>query len=230
MENEYKVEDTDLGTRTFHPAYGTLLFNKSSCGSTSLFGSSIKHRNVITMELYHANISRELNKDWIFGNKPIVKVKMSYSQFAEAITSFGMNTGVPVTITWTEKDGNIPECDFISKQEQFVDEFTEKRKESVKESRQIIQDVKELFSQKKTLTKADKQEIINRLNRLSMNIGSNLDFVAKSFTEQIDKTVMEAKGEIEAFYQNKISSIAHAAIMEQKEDMLRLENPVDIDE
>ena len=63
-----------------------------------------------------------------------------------------------------------------------------------------------------------------------MNIGSNLDFVAKSFTEQIDKTVMEAKGEIEAFYQNKISSIAHAAIMEQKEDMLRLENPVDIDE
>lgn len=36
MENEYKVEDTDLGTRTFHPAYGTLLFNRSSCGSASL--------------------------------------------------------------------------------------------------------------------------------------------------------------------------------------------------
>lgn len=30
---------------------------------------------------------------------------MSYSQFAEAITSFGQATGIPVTIRYTEKMG-----------------------------------------------------------------------------------------------------------------------------
>lgn len=32
------------------------------------------------------------------------------------------------------------------------------------------------------------------------------------FNEQMDKTVMEAKGEIEAFCQNKLNSIAQAAL------------------
>lgn len=29
MENEYKVEETDFGTRTSHPSYGTIMFNRS---------------------------------------------------------------------------------------------------------------------------------------------------------------------------------------------------------
>lgn len=29
MVNEYKVEETDLGTRTTHPAYGTIMFNRA---------------------------------------------------------------------------------------------------------------------------------------------------------------------------------------------------------
>lgn len=39
---------------------------------------------------------------------------------------------------------------------------------------------------------------------------------------------MEAKGEIESFYQNKINSIAQTVLVEQREDILKLENPVDI--
>lgn len=44
----------------------------------------------------------------------------------------------------------------------------------------------------------------------------------------MDKTVMEAKGEIESFYQNKINSIANADLVEHKDELLKLENPVDI--
>lgn len=39
-----------------------------------------------------------------------------------------------------------------------------------------------------------------------------MDFIADSFNEQMDRTVMEAKGEIEAFCQNKINSIAQATL------------------
>ncbi len=72
----------------------------------------------------------------------------------------------------------------------------------------------DLFAQKKTLTKADKESVISRLKKLGMNLGCNLDFIADKFNEQMDKTVMEAKGEIESFCQNKINSIASATLAE----------------
>lgn len=229
MENEYKVEETQFGTKTSHPSYGTLAFSRRSGRATPLFGSSIKHRDTIAMTLYHADITRGLHEDNIYGNKPIAEVEMSYSQFAEAITSMNMGSGVPITIRWTEKDGKIHPCDFVNKREQFADEFKEKRKRATNESQQIIKDVAEMFEQKKNLTKADRQEILSKLSKLSMDIGCNMDFIVDQFNEQMDKTVMEAKGEIEAFCQNKINTIANAALVEHRDEFLKLENPVDIE-
>lgn len=226
--SDYKVEETQFGTKTSHPSYGTLAFRRTTGGATSLFGSSIEHRDTISMTLYHADITRGLHEDRIYGNRSIAEVEMSYSQFAEAITSMNMGSGVPVTIRWTEKDGKIPPCDFVSKREQFVDEFKEKRKKATNEAQQLLKDVEELFIQKKTLTKADKNMILNKLHHINMDIGCNMDFIADQFNEQMDKTIMEAKGEIEAFMQNKVNTIASAALVEYKDDLLALENPVDV--
>lgn len=226
MENKYKVEQTQFGTKTTHPSYGTLRFSRVTGGKTSLFGSSIEHRDTIIMELYHASIERNLYSDWIYNNRPIAKVEMSYSQFAESITSFGCGSGIPVTIRFTEKDGQMPECDFISKREQFTEEFKEKRKQVMDNSQQLIQDIANLFSQKKTLTKADKEHVMENLNKLNNDLGTNIDFIADQFNKSMDKTVMEAKGEIEAFCQNKINTIANAALVEHRDDLLQLKSPV----
>lgn len=230
MVNEYKVEETQFGTKTTHPAYGTILFNRAYGEKRALFGSSIKHSNVITLELRHADITRDCSSDNAFGNKPIVEVEMSYSQFAEAITSFGQGTGIPCTIRYTEKDGKIPPCDFVSKREQFTDEFKGKIEDAMNESQQLIYDVADLFSQKKSLTKVDKEAVMNKLRKLSIDIGCNMEFVANQFNVQMDRTVMEAKGEIESFCQNKINAIASAALVEHRDEILQLENPVDIED
>ena len=182
------------------------------------------------MTLHHASIERGLNRDWIHGDKVIAEVEMSYSQFAEAITSMNIGTGVPVTVRWTEKDEKIPPCDFVSKREQFEDEFKTQRKNATRVSEELIQEVTELFNQKGTLKKADKEEILRKLNKLKMDIGINTDFIVNQFNEQMDKTVMEAKGEIEAFYQNKVNAIAHAALVEHRDELKRLDNPVEISE
>lgn len=224
--SDYKVEETLFGTKTSHPSYGTLAFRRRSGGITPLFGSSIEHKDTIGMVLYHANITRGLHSDHISTDGMVAEVEMSYSQFAEAITSMNMGNGVPVTIRWNEKDGKIPPCNFVSKRDQFVNEFKEKRKKATDESQQLIKDVAELFSQKKALTKADKDAILNKLHHLNMDIGCNMDFIADQFNEQMDKTVMEAKGEIEAFMQNKVNTIATAALVEHKDELLILENPV----
>ena len=64
---------------------------------------------------------------------------------------------------------------------------------------------------------------------LNYDIVSNIGFIADQFNEQMDKTVMEAKVEIESFCQNKINAIASAALVEHKDEILKLENPVDIE-
>ena len=53
-----------------------------------------------------------------------------------------------------------------------------------------------------------------------------MDFIAGQFNEQVDKTIMEAKGEIEAFYQDKVNLFANAALVEHKEDLVKFANPV----
>lgn len=225
---EKNVEKTKFGVKTTHPSYGTLLFSRRTGAKEALFGSSIQHRDTICMTLHHASIERGLNRDWIHGDKVIAKVEMSYSQFAEAITSMNIGTGVPVTVRWTEKDGKIPLCDFVSKREQFEDEFKLQRENATRLSAELIQEVTELFNQKGTLKKADKEEILRKLNKLKMDIGINTDFIVNQFNEQMDKTITEAKGEIEAFCQNKINAIASAALVEHREEFRKLESPVDI--
>jgi len=67
------------------------------------------------MYLREGEVSRELNRDFYFGGKRIVECEMSYSQFAEAITSMNMGTGVPVTIRYIQDKGKIEECPFVDK-------------------------------------------------------------------------------------------------------------------
>ena len=123
-------------------------------------GFRMQTKNGTILSLIHiSSIERGLNRDWIHGDKVIAEVEMSYSQFAEAITSMNIGTGVPVTVQWTEKDGKIPPCDFVSKREQFEDEFKTQRKNATRVSEELIQEVTELFNQKGTLKKADKEDI-----------------------------------------------------------------------
>ena len=59
-----------------HPSYGMLQFNRvSHSGGTALFGSSIQHKDTITMYLREGEVSRCLNNDHYFGHKQIVEVE-----------------------------------------------------------------------------------------------------------------------------------------------------------
>jgi len=83
-----------------HESFAMLGITRSSCSfSQNLFGSSIQHSHTIRLKIAPAKIDRMLNRDWFHANtKPYIEVEMSYSQFAEAITSMNVGDGVPVTL------------------------------------------------------------------------------------------------------------------------------------
>lgn len=225
--------DEILGDKQDHESYGMLSFHRvTSCGAQPLFGSSIKHRDTILLTLKKGYTRRNLNEDWYYGGGMLFEVEMSATQFADLITSMNMGDGIPVTIRYA-REGELHRCDdppFIDRSSVHRAEFKEHLDDVYELSKKLIKDVEEKL-EKKTLNKADKKEILSMLNRISMNIGCNQDFQIRQFDRQMERTTTEAKGEIEAFFNNKINQIANQALVENPEKLFgELHPPVFLEE
>ena len=199
-----------------HESYGMISLNRSYGSEQYLFGSSIPHDNVITLTIREGEVDRTLNKDWFSGKRRLIQVNMSESQFAELITSFGQGDGVPCTLREVMGERK-EECPFENKRMQFENEIKEHIEEIHSDTEKLIKEVAYLFNEKKTLNKADKEKVIDLLNKINREIKSNTPFIMSQFNEQMDKTVKEAKGEVEAFTQNKMHSLALDALKKDNE-------------
>ena len=231
MSEIQKPELVDRGHGEYyeHPAYGLLGFSRCQGGITNLVGSSVQHHNFIKMSVKRAYMSREYHENHFFSDDTIVECYMSYSQFAEVISSMNMGDGVPVTLTYTEKDGPLPRIDYQNKRTEIEREFEEHVNQTAKKAQSIRNEVAEIFESKKNLTKADKEQILRRLDKLTQDVGANASFTLTQFNRQMEKTVTEAKGEVEAFVQNKMFSLANAAMVEHPETLLESPISVNID-
>lgn len=195
-----------------HESFGLLGFSRSSRGGkgTNLFGSSILHGETISMRVYRAEVDRKYKQDWYHtnGSIPIVEVEMSQTQFAEIITSMNMGDGFPVTIRSVE--GKRTEaCPYENKRMQHANEF----KKTMQDFGGRLKNTSdELLKTIAKLPKKDQENAKNLLNMLVQEIDSNIPFYGDQFERQMDKTVTEAKGEVEAFIQNKIATAGLAAL------------------
>lgn len=82
----------------------------------------------------------------------------------------------------------------------------------------------EILEDRKAPTKTKKEEILNSIDLLKQEIYSNIPFMAEQFNKQMDKTVSEAKGEVEAFVDSKVHSLGIEGL--KKEMLLLNENNI----
>jgi hypothetical protein len=192
-----------------HESYGVIEIDRcQSGGDVPLFGSSILHHNFISVAVKTATFDRGLNRDWIHGDKTIVEFKMSPTQFADAITSLNVGGGTPITIEYvTGDDKPFRETPpFESKTQTFNKEFEQSCNDLAKRFDSTLQLAEETHAQKRLITE---------IQMLRQAIASNLPFINKSFTEQMEHTIKEAKGEVEAFVTHTVQSYGLDAIHKQ---------------
>lgn len=215
-----------------HPSFANLYIGRSQCsGQKALFGSSIKHHDTITLKIFPAFIDRDLNMDGYFPEaRPYIEIEMSQSQFAQAITSLNMGAGVPVTLRRLH-DQYIEPCPFVDKREQFNNEFREDMNALTRKLTEATKHVEKLIEEKRTFNKADKDQILSALKSVTSQLASHYPYMYSMFNEQMDKTVTEAKAEIESHLQARMEDIAlKVAGQEMKvSEMLPDEEP-DIEE
>ncbi len=205
-----------------HPSFANIYIGRSYCsGRKNLFGSSIKHSDTITLKISPAFMERDLNYDRYYAeNNPYIEIEMSQSQFAQAITSLNMGAGVPVTLTRLNGE-YIEPCPFIDKREQFSNEFRNDMQRVSKQLDDVTAEVEKLVEEKRTFSKADREKILKALRGAKHQISSNYPYMFSMFNEQMDKTVTEAKAEIESHLQARMEDVAARALMkEQQTEML----------
>lgn len=203
----------DRAPKETHESYGMLSFSRVSGGDSTLFGSSIQHRETIQLTIGEAEIKRSLNNDWYYRKNEQIVIEMSHSQFSEAITSMNMGSGVPVTIKrWAGK--RMAEPPFVNKRIQFEKEFEQKMRDLEQSLRTNTAEAEDLLLNKKTISKADREKILGDLRRIQTEIAANIPFITSQYNEQLDKTTNEAKGEIEAFTLNKVNQLGLNSLQE----------------
>lgn len=220
-----------MSERIKHPSYANLYIGRSQCsGQQALFGSSIKHHDITTLRISPAYMDRDLNYDRYYAeNHPYIEINMSQSQFAQAITSLNMGAGVPVTLRQINGE-YIEPCPFVDKREQFSNEFREDMNELTKKIKETTKAVEDLIQNKRTFTKADKEQILSTLHSVSQQLSSNYPYMFSMFNEQMDKTVTEAKAEIESHLQARMEDVALKAMGKSQEQELLPEEEQDIEE
>ncbi|WP_320928360.1 hypothetical protein [Hungatella sp.] len=208
-----------------HPSYGILSFSRSSISGNgvALFGSSIRHNDTIRLSISKGEIDRHGNESRYYAKHSLsdkyIEVEMSYSQFAEAITSLNMGEGVPVTVMRVNGQ-QMPPCPYEDKQKLMRQEFKNLAKSVTADMTSHTKEVAELLQNKKTLNNADKEFILSALHSAAAKISDHMPYINEMFAEQMEKTVTEAKGEFENFLQNKMNSIALEAIAEKQKEAL----------
>ena len=202
------------------PAYGMLAFSRVSGGDTHLFGSSVEHKQKIMLVLKTGHVTRELNNDWYGGDKTLFEVEMSYTQFAELISAMNVGDGVPVTIRYIDGQGYVEAIKTVNKRTQFIEEFKEQNDKSAATAKELLSEVEGIFKEKRAIKASERDEILSKLTQLYNAVNSHNSYMLNQFNEAMEGVSTEAKGEVEAFVQNKLNSIALAALRAKNGDTL----------
>lgn len=206
--------------RETHPAFGVVQFNRVQGNPGKLFGSHLnKHAGFIRLRVCRAERVHSLSRDRITpaGTGPdIVEVDLSFTQFAELLTSMNMGEGVPCTIRRVERDqvAEIPE-DLQTEQEKVADGFQQRTDEMSALLKEKMAKVEEILA-KKSIGKADRDAIRWAFGKVLQDVEANLPFVQKSFIESTEKTVQAAKAEVDGF----MTGIAQRMGIENLKDRL----------
>ncbi len=203
----------DKQTRSTHPSFGLIGVSRvtSSRGET-MFGSSIKHGSFMKLTIKRAEHVRSLATDWYHGREVLAEVYLSPTQFAEMITALNVGDGVPCTIRQTVNEHNIGEPPFEGKGTIASQEFQDAVNEVVNDKTLYYAEAMEILNSGKPIGKKDRETIAKAFQYQKAGLTGTIPFLETQFTKQIDKTVLEAKGAVEAFVEHKIRQTGIEAI------------------
>lgn len=199
--------------RQTHESFAQLSFHRINGSGKSLYGSPLKHNQVIRMTVSESEMIRDLHETRYHAGRVLFEVDMSPQQFSEVITTLNMGRGTPVTLNRINNK-HIDECPHQNERELFANEFKNQIDEVTKTAKKLVEDAQEILSQK-TIKAADRKRLSGLLYRIQTDLGSNLSFTNSMFHESMDKAVSAGKHEIESFWRSIVEGMGTQSLAEK---------------
>lgn len=202
-------------SQTFnHPAFGKITVTKPCGGGMELFGSALKHRSYVCVKIETAYLNRSLNTDWIHGDKTVLEIMLSESQWSHFVSSQGDGTGTPVTFRYRPEEGyrlmDVPGIESIETMKQtFRREVEEDCRKALAQANDLVAELRGLVEAGKA-NKGQLSSALGKLEQFTTNLPSHISFVQEQFAESMEKTVEAGKVEMESF----VNNLAHTTGLE----------------
>lgn len=188
-----------------HPAQGVVVLTKRHGNGQTIFGSDNLHSETVCLQFKEASVTRNLARNWIFGEKTILELRMSAAQWGEMISSFSNGSGTPVTYTHRADIGKaVPEYEIPQTDRE---KYTAEMREHIDIGLKAIRDLKEKIIaslNKPNVTKKEMKEMIYDIEKAERELVPNTKFIVDSFEKSTQKRLSDARIEIEAAAHNYI--------------------------
>jgi len=202
-----------------HDSYAAISLSRvSTGGGIDLFGSSIKNNTAIALRINEAEEDEYYGatKHWKKGR--IIEVYLSPNQFSELITTMNISEGVPCTITWMRGKGEIERPKRTNAREVTEGVLRKTIKKTFSRLTEIQESV-EALKKKSSVSKKDRENLSKSLSLLRQDLESDMPFVETIFNEVMDKSVTEAKADIDGMVTHVVTKLGLESL-EQKRNLL----------
>lgn len=197
MARNIEEPTTDERGNETHPAFGMIGAARWSSGPPghTLFDSDVQHQHFVVVTVRTAVRKRDLNRDWIHSDDQLVQVAMSEAQWASFVSTMNSGDGVPCTLMWTERAGQVPDLPYGPRLAHSLEEV---ETAADKTFARIAAAAKALDALPSSAKAAERKEAMRELMLATQNASANVAFAAKSLSEHAENVVARARADIEA--------------------------------
>jgi hypothetical protein len=209
---EWLVETNPDGlgwTSQSHPSFGVIGVSRVS-GQASLFDSDVKHGHFIEITISEAKKHRTgFTHEAVMSGKELAKVRMSFAQFAQFITTQNVGSGTPCTIARVIGDEKEPYANQWGGRpdppdpKPFIDKFRGVGKERAQKILDSIERasamMKNIFEGDVSPTKKNLKVVADAMASAHQDVKSNLPYLMECLDEEMEHKMANAVTEFESY-------------------------------
>ena len=199
-----------------HPSYAQVQIGRRYSGNRKLYGSLVSTNTPIYLTICNSERVTNSYSEHYHATNEIIEIEMTPAQFSEMIVNLNNGDGVPVTVTHL-MGMNIPTPDNDLLGDRITSQVSTKFKSFSSTIDHLTTKAEELLTKKEPLKSLEKKELLSLLNRITMEINSNLPFLTTVINENIEKSTTHAKLEIDAMYSQVLTRLGVKTLEDLKQ-------------
>lgn len=207
-------EETQMGRKHHHPAFGVVQLVRSYGGGRTMFGSELKHNGAMVITVSQAYEERGLNNSRHVEGQMICQFEFSLAQWAQFIASQGIGAGVPCTFNYYREGETFTAVPTIAPRESTKDVFRREMAEQVAErlSTSLVHLRKLRAMVEEGKGKVAMREEISEAIRHVEQLPGSVRFIDEQFAKQVERIVSDAMTEVETFVTGMATNLGIEAL------------------